>query len=393
MSYAVLPLLSLLTLGHASEELLNEQEGYLPYEEAMLESVDEAFTYTLAEADEEMEYAANGHTSQEAYQDAKFGSAQPILSEGIGFYFSGDYLFWKAEEDGLHYGLQSENFGVNQPFPQSNPFKGVFGKPQGFASKYHSGYRVSLGTLLPRDEWELFLTWTDYTSSTHSSIDFKSNKAVFPYWIDEHFFPVAQSAAARWNLHFNTLDFDLGRNLFIGKHLTVRPFFGFQGAWIEQKLQVKYFNMSFVFPTIPAFNVSSHNRNIYQGYGMRLGVDGRWFLGSGLHLIGSISGSLLYGKFKFSHFAKTLPSNPRAKLKNHKQLVTPQLFMFGGVGWETQFHTSRVWLNLHIGWEEQIWLHQNQFQRYVDAYSEAKTISEEGNLTLQGLTAGATLGF
>ncbi|MBS0653775.1 MAG: hypothetical protein JSR39_09685, partial [Verrucomicrobia bacterium] len=285
-------------------------------------------------------------------QLANFASARPNLSKGAGLILSGDFLYWQAEEGGLSYGLQSENHTILPLLRRSTPFQGVDGKVSRIQPEYEPGYRLSMAYQLPYDQWDLSLSWARYQSSSHDHISQKADQVVFPYWLSLNFAPLAQNAKANWTLNYNTLDFDLGRMFYLGRDFSIKPTLGFKAAWIEQTLTVLYGNV--VFSTNNATpNVRSKNRCTFQGYGVDLGLDGNWKLGAGFELFGSCNAALLWGNFDLAIFEKNIGLGPRSKLTNNVQKVVPELGFSAGVGWEKSFFSDRMFLNVHVSWEEQ----------------------------------------
>ena len=332
------------------------------------------------------------HDQKSDVQSGHFVSARPKLSKGAGLILSGDFLYWQAEEGGLSYGLQSENHSILPLLQQPTPFQGVDGKVSRIQPEYEPGYRLSLAYQLPYDQWDISLSWARYQSSSHDHISQKANQVVFPYWLSRNFAPLAQNAKAHWDLNYNTLDFDLGRMFYIGRCFSIKPTLGFKAAWIEQTLIVLYGNVVFSNNNAGP-DVRSKNRSTFQGYGVDLGFDGNWKLGAGFELFGSCNAALLLGNFDLALFEKNIGLGPRSKLTNNIQEVVPELGFSAGLCWERSFFSDRLFLNIHVSWEEQVWFNQNQLSRFVDAFMEGLIINHLGDLTLSGWTIGAAVGF
>ncbi len=319
-------------------------------------------------------------------------SARPLHSQKWGAVLYGDLLYWKAAEQGLSYALQSPNFTSFPPFAQNDLTKGVKGEISRLKSDYQLGYRLGATLLLPYDGWDVEGIWTSYHASHHNSVSQRPNQVVFAFWLNQNFSPTALSATAHWDLHFNTLDVAVGRAFFAGRALSLRPFFGFRAAWIEQDLHFTYRQITFSDGTTEAW-IRSHHRNNFQGYGLLAGFNGKWDLGWGFALLGNFAASLLWSDFDLAQFEKNANHTPRSHLKQDKQILTPQLQLLGGASWEVSFYRDRLYLQCYAGWEEQLWFDQNQLNRFLDNINIGLTYFEKGDLSFSGLTAGIKFGF
>jgi hypothetical protein len=63
------------------------------------------------------------------------------------------------------------------------------------------------------------------------------------------------------------------------------------------------------------------------------------------------------------------------------------------VSWDTHFAKDRLHLELHLGWEQNVFFQFNRILRYSDHPSQGFSIQEQGNLSTQGLTVGGRFDF
>ncbi|MBS0653777.1 MAG: hypothetical protein JSR39_09695 [Verrucomicrobia bacterium] len=329
---------------------------------------------------------------------AMFSSAAPCFKSKWGIIAFGDWLYWKASEEGLNYAVQSLEF-AGRGVGSSIQTRGIDGKVHHISPGYHSGFRIGASAIFPRDKWDLLFYWTSYHNDSESSVKQKSLQLAWPILLNNNNNPIALSAKADWKLHYNVLDLELGRSFFVAKHLSVRPFIAFQAAWIEQNLDVEYFNINFLQfgQVFPGNDILSRTRNHFSGYGLRSGVNTKWPLFWGISLLGNVSFSLLCSDFDISQHEKNINDSPRTSLKDDLHLTSQNLQMFGGICWEWQFMKNRCYINLHAGWEQQIWFDQNQMNIFLDnsrlRANVGNTINQQGDLTLSGLALGAAFGF
>lgn len=338
--------------------------------------------------------------SSTASQDTAFlRSARPHLDRDWGVLISGDYLYWKANQQGLAYGLQTPFFNS---FTSAD--KGVIGNPSAIQAEYQSGYRLGLDLLVPHGGWDVAFIWTQYGASQKEKLG-KLGQVVWPYWISDAVEAYAAGPVrAKWDLRFNTCDLNLGAAFQPMRYLSIKPFIGIRTAWIEQLLTVEY--DSLITPTEPTVqpvetyngNISSKNRNHFAGYGTNLGMDTKWTLGGGFNILADIAGSLLWSDFSIATFQKQTfpgsPTYPYAKSSTSFHELTSVFAMFGGLEWETHFYEDKMYLEFHAGWEQQIWFDQNQLLNFVFRHCPGFDATRQGgDLSLYGLTIGGSIGF
>ncbi len=327
-----------------------------------------------------------------------FASARPALHGKWGAIVFGEFLYWTAKEEGLNYGTQS-TYNTRPPFQNfSDPYKGPRGKIVDISPHYHAGYRLGFDLFLPHDGWDVLGRYTQYRNVAHSSIEQKALNIVWPIFLVNNGIPKSLSAKAKWELDYSVLDLELGRSFFLGRHLSVRPFFGFRAAWIEQTLKATFKDVVFFpFPPVMVPSLSMNNHNDFQGYGMRTGVQTKWPLGWGFSLLGDLGASLLWSKFHIAQFDKNANHTPRSHISDHLREVTPVLDLFGGMAWEIGISQQKFYLRFHGGWEQQVWFYQNQLNIFlgnsVSGAEVGNVKNMRGNLTLAGWTAGAQFGF
>lgn len=396
----------ILLVSFAATALCSEEQEWIEEDWDLLGD-EYLFRDPIADAvDTENSQGAVDHQSQHKHsflsQSSKgdmFSSAQPSFKSGWGVIAFGDWLYWKASEEGLEYGVQSLNYSDREPFRLPIPTRGIDGKVSKVSPGFHSGFRLGLIGIVPRDKWDCLLAWTCYHNDAGSAIKQKSTEIVWPILLNNNNVPIALSAQANWQLDVNVLDLELGRSFFVAKHLSLRPFIAFQAAWIEQKLNVDYLDLTFLqnhlFPTAPT--ISSRNRNDFSGYGLRAGINTKWPLHWGLSIVGNASFSLLCSGFDINQRERNFDGSPRTHLKDHLHLTSQVLQLFGGLYWEWQFKNNRYYVNVRAGWEQQVWFDQNQMDLFLNnsilKANIGNTINKQGDLTLSGLTLGAGFGF
>jgi hypothetical protein len=310
--------------------------------------------------------------------------------EGYHLFAVGEFLWWRAEEDGLTYTYKTDNptgvSGENDIRLEEMKFK------------WHYGYRVGGGFKIPHDQWDVYFCWThlDADAKKHKNAD--SNEGLFPYWS----FPSGiaggdffSRAEAHWKLFLNLGDGELGKDFFVGKRLSMRPFLGARTAWINQEYKIEYENAPIGLNQ--TLNDTVKMKCDYWGLGPRAGVDLRWWVTNTLNIFGAASINLLYGEFRIKQReeAEIQPlgtTEPPLHFNDSYHIARPITDLAIGFGWDNMFFDDRLHIGVKVGWEQHIFFDQNQFIRFVSS-STNSLLSNRGDLALEGLTASLRLDF
>ena len=90
------------------------------------------------------------------------------------------------------------------------------------------------------DEWDILLAWTWFQSHARGN----TQKPALTLWghpqVADNGTNGASSSRAKWSLHYNLIDLEMGRAFWVGKQSSLRPFFGLRGAWIDQHFDIHY---------------------------------------------------------------------------------------------------------------------------------------------------------
>ena len=299
-------------------------------------------------------------------------SAGPRVIEGCGVYLTGDYLYWTAREDNLSFAIS----GL-QVTPSSSTGKGHKYSPR---FKYTSGFKGGIGFDFGHDKWDMYMNYTWLNPHhNHKTVHSSKDSILVNNIIALTSLESLQSARASWSLNFNVIDWELGRNFYISKFLSLRPFFGLKGTWQKQSLDVDY-------DVIGSSNIESANTNDFWGVGPMGGVDTTWHLPGTWSLFADVGISSLWGAFTVKR--KDTISDPKIAIYHVEDVihtVKPVLEMQLGIRKEEWFCADRYHFSLQVGWEQQVWFDQNQFDFCLQ--------NRQGNLTTQGVTAKARFDF
>ncbi len=323
-----------------------------------------------------------------------------------------DFLYWKANEDGLEYGTKM----VGGPLIGHSSNTNTHLLDLNF--KWNPGFRLGLGYLFDRfDHWGLDLKWTYMRNTAYSHDSARGIESqtgavdtIVSPWVNLLFdlSAGASEAVAKWNVNLNVLDLDLGRSFFVSERLVLNPHIGFRGAWIHQKYHAKYRTTFLLMESEfePPRNVHFIAWNNFGSFGIRGGSEFIWHFNSRWNLFARLSGSVLYGKFNVKMKdiddqglgeGETPPSPLDFRAAEHFWRTRLNFEEAIGIAWETFFQSGLYRLSAKASYELSQWLHQNElfysfYFRGQDTIS-AVPIRNQGDLGFQGVSASLQLDF
>lgn len=309
-------------------------------------------------------------------------SAGPRVIDGIDMFLSGDYLYWTARESNLEYA----STGYSND-PSTSVSSGISKSP---SFKYKSGFKTALGFNFGHDSWDSSVSYTWFqsnhnTSSMSASYVDGLTPSFTPYialGVDDHF----SSASSLWGIHFNSIDWELGRNCYISRYLSLRPFVGLKGSWQRQIFKNSFEGVVSGSP----FDYYNNNKSSYWGVGIRSGIDTSWHLSESWSLFGDLALSALWTSFdnhrSDSHSIGSGTTIKPVRERSTSNIIVPVLELSVGIRKDVWFFRDRLHIGAQAGWEEQVWWNVNQLPSNLGG-------SRDGNLFLQGLTARLRFDF
>jgi hypothetical protein len=322
-------------------------------------------------------------------------SGEPAVTRYADPFVSADFIWWRAQEDGLDYAFTGTTPQVH------NADRGRLKHP---SFSYEPGFKVGMGLKFRHDGWDFFAQYTRLNfehrnNRTHSDEDNDSNvqsNITMPYGGDLVTF-WADSARGKWSLDFNVLDIELGRNFWVSKWLTMRPFVGMKFDWTDQDFHVKYENVSGNYISnnpgqglVAGSDVHMKMDQDQFGVGLRAGLNTTWYMWRHWCIFGELALSGMLNDFDISRKDKIeTPADVEWKQNNFRRDSHPVTLVAEwslGLGFETAFHHDDYMFQIRAAWEEQIWFNQNQFPFFPNAAGGS-------NLSFEGLTIKAAFFF
>lgn len=214
------------------------------------------------------------------YDDAS-GTAQ--------FFLRADYLYWTAKQEGLKYTNEPTDILTAIEFTDTSLVAPDF--------DWNSGFRIGAGYAVPCTGWVADLEYTQFNNFAKGHRFADDTDGFFPTLTfdaaDDSFvvFPEDYVTAAKSTWNFNSYIFDI-----VGTYpwsvcdcLTITPIIGVRNAWINQKVQGKYFGG--LFEAGPC-DVSLHSK--FYGVGPMFGIAPVLHLGYGLSIYAEAAASFLF---------------------------------------------------------------------------------------------------
>lgn len=303
---------------------------------------------------------------------------RPTAQNGWNIWMRGDALYWRASEDNLFYAYSGNDIGGSR---NRDVLTVDF--------DWEWGFRLGIGYTIPRDRWDISLYWTRFHTSSHSSfaLNLPKDALFINWWVVTYLsdLGITNSADGHWKADLDQLDLSLGREFFVGRHLTLRPHAGLRSAWIDQQLK-----SSFHMTTGTAVSTMT---NDFWGFGFFGGLDTKWMLSNSWHIFANGDLAILYGNFDISE---------KGKINNTLFFTFDDDFHAGrtvadlqaGLCWSHRFNKDRFALTFRAGYEYHLYPNQNQLPLQVGNNSFVNIVNPvDGDLAYQGLFLSGQIDF
>lgn len=345
---------------------------------------------------------------------------RPICNPCGNWFIFSDLLVWRSSEDGLGYGkkalVESSTLLDGAPLIKHEKEK----NPQ---FNWSAGFRVGFGYNSACDGWDMTTNWTHFhnraDSSSKSSLVAGEDGVFHPFYpawlvVDKNGF--IDEVKTNWKLRLDFVDLELGREFYVSRSLTLRPFIGLRAARIDQKYHLRgeagkctEEELPSLAVILPAdFTTTTQMNGEYRGIGLRTGLDSEWGLGCGWSLYGQAAISLLYGRFDVAERFDFEQRNEEHALNSPNfNDETKDRFWAGraitdmalGIRWKKYFDCDVMAFTVQLGWEQHLFFAQNQFKDVNAGLSGTNLLYRtagqvhRGDLSVQGITLSCKLDF
>lgn len=296
------------------------------------------------------------------------------------WYVDVDYLFWKADSDGLIYALVVPGGPFDNIIFANNI---ITAAPRGDG---HSGVRV-IGGYEFCDEFDTRIGFTFFNPCSCSSVQEENGVFMNQYFgVLNDTNLMGSAARSTWNVKLMSLDWEFGYNWEVAERLALRPHLGLKWAKIRQQQAIVYSELP---EGLSDLNVLKCNK--FSGVGPRIGIDAQWCIWGDLSIVGNFSGALLYGDFKISNqfnaVDQEIEIHPTIINCPHELRPTTQMFI--GLNWNSNCWCTEF--DIAVGYEAQYWW--NQWLTTPSLVTGLVGFSNKGDLSTHGLTARFGINF
>lgn len=346
-------------------------------------------------ADSASNTAAN---QQPAYDSDLFKKDTPA------YFIQAEYLCWLVNEGALDYAIKMKHDTWSN-LPTTAPVNSyAVGHFHNAEFDWSSGLRLTFGYFRAPHFWDMFLQYTYLPSYGSNEVrapndsdndEFLNGTFAEPSIIQNS---VATSlplerASSRIRLKYHVLDWLASRRFFPNEHLRLNLFGGVTSAYIYQKWNVYYEDIS-------DQHAKTRNSWQFEGLGLKLGTKIDWYLGWDLYLTGLASSGILSGWYKNTAHERTQAITANA---NQERPVHDTHFHDSRLAYTAQFNAGFSWQKAYesvraeigVGYEFNIWanLHQIYRSELTLPTDRKQTIINDSLLSLQGFTVRANLDF
>ena len=263
------------------------------------------------------------------------------------FFATGAFLYWTNR--GFDGAQAIKTTGATIATPPFNKTIYKLDKP------YRPGFKVGIGMILPQfDQWVSFLEYTRFhhEATGHAAIHNFATEYLSPATLNPLGLQVPYSSIkTKASTHFDELKLSLQRPFYLGKRVTISPFMGLKGVWIDYKFRQDLV-VSPAAPTSPIPIYSPGSQQTQQAHpqdwmvGPYGGANGNLLLGAGLSVLCKAEISLLYARYKNSESITGVPNpgfappfivNWNNSFENKANAVVAMGHGGLGLGWGTYF--------------------------------------------------------
>jgi hypothetical protein len=288
-----------------------------------------------------------------------------------------EVLLWRAQQSGLGFVVEKQT--------GSSVTKAKVKSPE---YDWDWGFRLGFGYTLPHDDWDVVGSYTQFQTQTNDVDHSSEDKGLYPTYLFRSIGTV-DSVSAKWNLHLQMADLEVGKDLPIGQRLCIRPHAGVRGAWIFQKYTIDYSGGSL--HKLGDREVMLLNN--FFGIGARVGFDSLWNIAKGFSIFGDGSISLLSGFFGLKNRQQNTQSGATTfNVSSDPSTVVTFFDVIAGFQYDMFFKDHKYHLGIKAGYEFNYLFNQYQFLSAMNGNSTFYN-SYQNDLSFMGLTFGLRFDF
>lgn len=345
----------------------------------------------------------------------------PQVRPKEGGIFFADYLIMRAYNQDIVY-TQDVHVFLSEGSFQDQQVQSEMLAP---VRTWRPGFRVGFGWDMPYQGWDLQADWTYYYNKSVTNAEAKpmvfddnglnTGEGFVAYWAvplrqnNQTLVGKYRNIQGVWQLNYNMINLEMGRDFQIRESLRLRPHLGLQNGWIHQKMRVLYdWGLEIRRPPNYQMDQLSVLNNKFWGMGLRGGSDIDWELGWGFSIQSQLSASILSGRTKSRRIQSTDPNNGDGfirvyNMRDRIRQIVPGVQATLGMNWSSGSPESDMMFSLGVFWESNFWWGQFKFLRpplfaedsvatTTRGYSENYPMSN-GGLFIEGVSVRGQFDF
>ena len=319
-------------------------------------------------------------------------NAGPRIAHGADVFVTAQFIWWKVFQEGLNYALT----GI-----RANPGTTLSGTGTEHTPDFgwEPGFKVGLGVNLPHDGWDIYAQYTWIQShhnddrATSADANMQEGFLLGALTTSANLIRNITEARTHWDLNFNVLDLEFGRNFYVSEFLTLRPFGGLKFTWQDQDWDSSFtaeeVGVDNIQPGTSGFVRSKQDHDTW-GVGIRTGLNGSWFFTKNWSLFANTALSAMWTDYDIDRkdsFHPNSVSNGTTALNVHRdehsiRAVTEFQLGLKGEWW---FSNDDYHLAVSAAYEQQVWIN---YGSYIFVINDA-----DNDLSFHGLTVKARFDF
>lgn len=261
------------------------------------------------------------------------------------FFVSGEYLYWRASEEGVEFTncvtTSTVTSGVLSLVTEETDAHAGF--------NWNSGFRIGAGYVFPNSCWNIAAYWARYFGSARQD-------------------DAPPGDTGKWHLKYNVEDLIIERPFFIYPCTTLIPYLGVRFAQISQTLETMQV-------TTGVLVSERQDKQKFWGIGPEIGFEADYMLPWGVSIYGGLGASVLYGHTNVTVDDFTNFISDTVQIFGKRKVVNTQLVFDASIGFRWAQCICDHIVEIGVGLEHQRFFNHN----FLD---------EEGygDLSLSGLT-------
>jgi len=322
-------------------------------------------------------------------------SAKPYPKKGLAHLdVTGEFLYLASSVNGLYYAATASDTSI-----QSSKY--YF-----FDRRYTPAFRIALDYSFNAQGWTLGADWMQLKNSQSQTLNYpypNGYSGILVYSdINNSYYSEFNSAggflSGKQELSFNQVNLDLSKEFFVSKYFSLTPTMA--GTFIGYNHNLSTDAGNELLGTFNKVTLKNH----YQGFGFKLGGNGRFLCGEGIYLLGSADAGITYGPSRSHKNTSTSSASSNAvnhgvpaygsDIQTNPSIFLPFIDAKMNLGWRRSFANDSMALDLFAGYEYHLFFDAITILQRTGLFDDTQSLAQiTKNLGIQGANFGIKLSF